>query len=397
MDYIIDTTVTDQSNPGHPLGAGGKNTRVFNVDNDQLSSTEEELRVASSLVQHSRRRADLNDNSAVVKENLMHADHNLKRANQRLDENYIEDVSEDKAFLDEFADQTVKSSVPHYIIDTVDYIGSLTPTTKAQVHIPLTLLTLTSLQRIHEDPGCVKMKKGLVSDDPKLFVMDTSASFPPETSLPPHLFYEAALNFLRLLKVIADNFTVQWFKEHCNFCLSRDEIGDRFNAVLAFDIEVRRKFFNTHTFFSQSTYLDRWKDMKINTSLANTSQQQNSSSSCYQPYPSRKPEGSAPAGSSNNGKPFRRSKGDQSTEHLLCIICGRLGHRASSCTHTHTAKNNPIVSMWAEKLVLKSSMAPICISFNIGCCNAPRHSADVVHVCSICGSKGHGANSKSCC
>jgi hypothetical protein len=85
-------------------------------------------------------------------------------------------------------------------------------------------------------------------NDPKLFVMDTSSGFPPESSLQPHSFYEAALNFIKLLSQVADDATVQCFTDHHDFCLSRDKFGDNFKSVLAFDVEIRRRFFNTHTF-----------------------------------------------------------------------------------------------------------------------------------------------------
>lgn len=446
---------TESPNPGHPEGAGGKDTRTFAHQREGLLSDEYASKVASSLARNNNKRVNLHDQDAVEAENTVRAERNLRRAHLRADEDHIEEVSDDEPFLNEEyspeKDHTAKPTIPSYILEAVDFIGSLTPTTKSilaaltakgqmptetnqaaasssggasdapvfteantrivdgevtafeiprvllnlarsKVHIPLTLLTLSSLRKIHEDPASVKMKKGLVTDDPKLFVMDTSSGFPPESSLPPHLFYEAASNFIRLLGLVADDATVKRFTDHRNFCLSRDEFGDNFDSILAFDVEIRRRFFNTHTFPSRVAYLDRWKNVLIKTSLA----QQGSSSSRYQPYPSRKPEYSSSAGTSNDGKPFRRSKGDQSSEHLLCVICGRLGHRASSCTHTHTTKNNPVVSMWTDKLVLKSSSAPICISFNIGKCSPTKHSGDIIHVCSICGSKSHGANSKSC-
>ncbi|KAG1888467.1 uncharacterized protein F5891DRAFT_182174 [Suillus fuscotomentosus] len=448
-------TSTESPNPGHPEGAGGKDTGTFIRQGEGLLSDEYASRIASSLAKNNHKRVNLHDPDAVEAENTARAERNLTRAHLRIDDNHIEDVSDDEPMLDEASspekDFTTKPTIPGYILEAVDFIGSLTPTTKSilaaltskgqapaavgsmeasssgaasdapvfteantrivdgevtafeiprvllnlvrsKVHIPLTLLTLSSLRKIHEDPASVKMKKGLVTDDPKLFVMDTSSGFPPESSLPPHLFYEAASNFIRLLGLVADDATVKRFTDHRDFCLSRDEFGDNFDSILAFDVEIRRRFFNTHTFPSRAAYLDRWKNVLIKTSLS----QQGSSSNRYQPYPSRKPEGFSSTSVSNDGKSFRRGKGEQSSEHLLCVICGRLGHRASSCTHMHTAKNAPVISMWTDKLILKSSSAPICISFNIGRCSPTKHSSDIVHVCSICGSKSHGANSKSC-
>ncbi|KAG1744211.1 hypothetical protein EDB19DRAFT_1827099 [Suillus lakei] len=94
---------------------------------------------------------------------------------------------------------------------------SLLNLAKAKVHIPLTLLMNTALRKMHEDPSCIKLKKGLVLSDPKMMVMDTSSGFPPETTLTADVFFEASSNFLSLLKLIADNDMVVRFTNHCQF------------------------------------------------------------------------------------------------------------------------------------------------------------------------------------
>ncbi|KAG1836804.1 hypothetical protein DFJ58DRAFT_734749 [Suillus subalutaceus] len=137
---------------------------------------------------------------------------------------------------------------------------------KAKIHVPLTLLTLAALQQIHLNPTCVKMKKGLILDDPKKSVMDTSI-FPAESTLPADRFYKAYSNFLKMMALIADEAMIEWFVEHRDFCLSRDEFSDNSNAVLNFDIEICWKFFNSQTFCDPDAYMQRWNKIKINTSL----------------------------------------------------------------------------------------------------------------------------------
>lgn len=269
---------------------------------------------------------------------------------------------------------------------------------KAKIHVPLTVLTPSALRRIHQEPSCIKMMKGLVLDDPKMSVMDAASSgFPPETSLPGDQFNEAFGNFIKLMRQIADPTVVQHFVDHRAFCTDRDDFSENYRAILAFDIEIHRKFFNTSTFLDKPTYLERWKEVKIDTKL--DVQTGSSSGTRYQPYPSKKPDSTSAGGGSSsndgNSKSFRKGKGVPS-DQLLCIMCGRLGHRASGCTHTHTSKNVAVISSWQGKLILKSSSAPICISFNIGRCQAPKHSSDVLHICSICGDASHGAASKTC-
>ncbi|KAG2336519.1 hypothetical protein BDR05DRAFT_1005772, partial [Suillus weaverae] len=138
---------------------------------------------------------------------------------------------------------------------------------KAKVHVPLTLLTNVSLCRIHEDPSCVKLKKGLVLEDPKLCVMDTSNGFPPKATLTADVFFEATNNFLKLLTLIIDNITVQRFTEHRQFCMSRDAFTSNFQAILNFNIETHRRFFNTHIFLDHNTYKEHWTEVKVDSCL----------------------------------------------------------------------------------------------------------------------------------
>ncbi|KAG1837227.1 hypothetical protein DFJ58DRAFT_734497 [Suillus subalutaceus] len=138
---------------------------------------------------------------------------------------------------------------------------------KAHIQVPLTLLTRASLWKIHADPSIIKMMKGLVLDNLELSVMDVSAGFLAETTLTGDKFYEAYRNFLKILKLIADDATVKCFKDHRDFCLLHDKFTDDFTSVLNFDIKTRRKFFNNQTFHHPDAYLQRWNKVKINTSL----------------------------------------------------------------------------------------------------------------------------------
>lgn len=275
---------------------------------------------------------------------------------------------------------------------------------RSKVHIPLTLLTTASIRRIHTDPSCVKMKKGLVMDDPKRSIMDTSSGFPVETSLLPGQFNEAYKNFMKLLAKVADKDIVQEFRTHRDFLTERDDFNDQFDIILAFDIEIRRKYFNTHTLLDESAYTQRWNEVKIDTKLARQEQAAASlggggGGGRYQPYPPHRND--TPSTSTNmttDGKPFRRGKGEYtSSDSLLCIICGRNGHKLNNCTHTQTVKGTATICAWIDgKIVIKSNNSVVCISFNLGRCPTPRHNSDVLHICSLCGSKTHHAAAKSC-
>ncbi|KAG2347930.1 hypothetical protein BDR05DRAFT_996259 [Suillus weaverae] len=89
---------------------------------------------------------------------------------------------------------------------------------KAKIHIPLTLLTYESIKKIHNDPSSVKLCKGLVLDDPKHSVLDTSG-FPPESSMLSADFNEAYDNFIALMELKATLEIISPFMEHRQFCL----------------------------------------------------------------------------------------------------------------------------------------------------------------------------------
>lgn len=292
--------------------------------------------------------------------------------------------------------------IPRVIIDLA----------KSHIHVPLTLLTPSAFEKIHTDPSCIKMRKGMILDDPKKLVLDASG-FPAETTLQPADFHEATENFMQLLEHIAGPAIIERFKRHRKFCLSRKPFVDNYEAILAFDIETRRMFFNTKGFLTEAAYERRWNDTitrisqkKADEASAAAIREANkvaalaarldgsSSNSRYHPYPAGKPkfEGSA---SSTDGKPFRKGKG-ASTDGPLCLLCGRTGHKASECTQTHTFKNEPVVCHWKDKILLKANSSIVCISFNIGKCNNTKHGPEFIHACSVCGSTSHHAAARSC-
>lgn len=282
----------------------------------------------------------------------------------------------------------------------------------SHIHVPLTLLTQSAFECIHTDPLCVKMHKGMILDDPRKLVLDASG-FPLETTLQPADFHKATENFMQLLEHVAGPTIIEQFKRHRRFCLSRKPFVDNYKAILAFNIEMRRLFFNTKGFLTEAAYECRWNDTiskiaqkKADDASANAIKETSkvtalvaklegsSNNTRYQPYPTSKPK-SEGSNTGPDGKPFWKGKG-ASTNGPLCLLCGRNGHKASECSQTHTSKNKPIVCHWKDKILLKSTSAIVCISFNIGKCTAPKHGPEFSHVCSICGSSSHHAASQSC-
>ncbi|KAG1855656.1 hypothetical protein DFJ58DRAFT_727467 [Suillus subalutaceus] len=165
--------------------------------------------------------------------------------------------------------------------------------TKVKVHIPLTVLTPLALRKIHQDPSCIKIMKGLVND-PKLSVMDaTSSGFSPVTSLLADQFNEAFGNFIKKETILV-------------------------KTIAPFLCSISRhaeSSFNTLTFMDRPAYLDQLERIKSipnwKTSLhllavliSNHTLLRNPTIPCQ--------EGAHPLNDSN-GKPFIRAKEHQLT------------------------------------------------------------------------------------
>ncbi|KAG0707159.1 hypothetical protein DFH29DRAFT_995217 [Suillus ampliporus] len=252
---------------------GGKDTSAYNQVRDMGHVTDIEASHLANLIGQKNKTVDTEDRAAVIEENLLWAEWNAARAQLRISPMFIEIPSDDEDFLDKpkSAPSTpfAQTAVGCRMMKAAAFLSTLSPTmrklmstlagdmtsnealaqavttmssataakakvftsantimatgmddlfeiscpllnlAKAKVHVPLMLLTNTSLHKIHEDPSCVKLKKGLVLEDPKLCVMDTSNGFPPKAYLTADVFYEALSNFLKLLALIADDVTVK--------------------------------------------------------------------------------------------------------------------------------------------------------------------------------------------
>ncbi|KAG1849350.1 hypothetical protein C8R48DRAFT_778593 [Suillus tomentosus] len=299
----------ESSNSGPPAGAGGKNMDVFNPTGESGQMTENEVaRLARFISQTSTSlNVNLDDHEAVVEENLWHFERNSAKARLQEDPNYIEVLSDDEDLLEEPMSEPstpfAQTAIGWKMTKAVAFLKTLTPTmrkiveritgedteksmqepsssssaevkiftsantilaqgTEGLFEIPRPLLNLAKA-KMHEDPSCVKLKKGLVLNDPKMIVMDTTSGFPPELTLTADIFFEVSSNFLKLLALVADDDMVLCFTNHRTFWMSRDEFTSNFSAVLRFDIETCRRFFNTSVFLDTNAYKEHWSEVKI--------------------------------------------------------------------------------------------------------------------------------------
>ncbi|KAG1724468.1 hypothetical protein EDB19DRAFT_1915514 [Suillus lakei] len=294
-------SITGTTNPGPPLGATGKDTRTLNPDQGRnLTDTDIEL-MTDTIGWKPKPCVDLSDRDAVddpdsieiVSEDeemldlpphtssSSHSDQNselmdeekiLKIAStlggltptmkQIMSSLVKKELTGRSSMVMDPVSQDVTSEAPVFTAGNMIHASAtssvyeipcpLIVLARSKIHVPLMLLTTASLRRIHADPSCMKMKKGLVMDDPKRTVMDMSVGFPVEMSLLPGQFNEAYTNFMKLLAIVVDKTIVQEFK------------------------------------IDESTYMQRWSKIKIDMRLVCQENQVSGnlgSSNRYQPYP----------------------------------------------------------------------------------------------------------------
>lgn len=250
-----------------------------------------------------------------------------------------------------FRDEDIK----YVTLDTFyDFPRVVLDLAKSKTYFPLTFLTYPGIKKLHagEDPS----------------------TFPLENTIDQIDFYQASSKFIDLMSIIACPSIVEWFKTHHEFCQSH--MG-RFRVVVAFDIETRRRFFNSQTLLSEEAYQKRWRALdsdifhkELSERIEETKAVLDKTDHRFHPY----------------------SKSQPGNAHSFCLICGRTGHIASECSDAYTVKEGAVVCEWNGTLVLKSTAKVVCILFNKGKCSREH---ERVHVCSICGSQGHDAT--SCC
>lgn len=106
----------------------------------------------------------------------------------------------------------------------------------------------------------------------------------------------------------------------------------------------------------------------------------------FEPYDRNKTSGSS------NSFPTGTSSGAQSGQ----CICGRFGHRGSTCTFSTTEKGSRVVACWKnERVVIIASGVEPCFQWNLRLdCKSNHRTSD--HFCSVCGSKDHTLSSRKC-
>ena len=272
--------------------------------------------------------------------------------------------------------------------------------------VPLTLpcITTAAFRYIHDNPTSIKTTKSAdgVSQSKEL-MLDMSAFGAPE-DISQSDWQDAWINRLEIIKRTSEKEIYKYFKAHKKFISQQEDFSEEFEAYKRFDIYFCRHYSNTRFKMNQQQYSSKVLEYKIKFPASSfttksfsttstfpasrTTSQTQRHSARYEPYDRSK----IPPVSSTSF-PKGTNSGSQTGQ---CLICGRFGHRGSTCTFPTTEKGSRVVAGWknGRVIIIASGIEP-CFQWNLRSeCKSNHRASD--HFCSVCGSKDHTLSSKKC-
>ena len=184
----------------------------------------------------------------------------------------------------------------------------------------------------------------------------------------------------------------------------QEDFSKEFEAYKRFDIYFCRHYSNTRFKMNQQQYSSKVLEFKVKFpaysfatksfsttstfSASRAASQTHRQSTRYDPY-----DQSKNPSASGTSFPKGTNLGAQMGQ---CLICGRFGHRGSTCTFPTTEKGSCVVACWKNRrvIVIASGIEP-CFQWNLRSeCKSNHRASD--HFCSVCGSKDHTLSSKKC-
>jgi hypothetical protein len=275
-----------------------------------------------------------------------------------------------------------------------------------QAKVPLTLpcITTAAFRYIHDNPTSIKtMKSADGVSQSKELMLDMSAFGAPE-DISQSDWQDAWINRLEIIKRTSEKEIYKYFKAHKKFISQQEDFSEEFEAYKRFDIYFCRHYSNTRFKMNQQQYSFKVLEYKVKfpassfaakpfstTSTVPGSQaasQTQLQSARYEPYDWNKIP-SAPSTSFPKGT-------NPSAQTGQYLICGRFGHRGSTCTFSTTEKGSHVVACWKNRrvILIVSGIEP-CFQWNLRSeCKSNHRASD--HFCSVCSSKDHTLFSKKC-
>jgi hypothetical protein len=254
---------------------------------------------------------------------------------------------------------------------------------KCKISPPLSLFTVTSLERLRERRNLSYKKVGTPGEFQNVRILVTD-DFPSDRDLKQTTWSLAYKTFLKWISSVAGPKVAQGWHQHYDTMVGDPDFEHYYKAYNDFDRETRSRFFAKPFLLDPTCQF--WNTLLTNKKLVhgredgNENRPSTRSSNRFNPYPSS---------TTSSGTSFRGSQSFQT----ICLRCGsRDGHRAYDCTASGitnrgrawvcTAKNNRVLRVIDGK--------PICIRYNLQTCSTstPTHA---LHVCSLCDDPNHGA------
>ena len=305
-------------------------------------------------------------------------------------------------------DQPASSSTTDYGFGTHPFIIQLA---QNKVHIPLSLFTTYSMNKLHKESTSIKQNVVYNSAGTKCHIMDLSL-FPDETKMDIADWHEAWNRYHTFVDTHYNTIGSKRWRDHYIFLSKQDNFRLNFPTILKFDIEQRTCYALDPKEYSEELYLRRFEAIKLELiqeeirtdreAIRNVgvNRPMGSRSHQFEPYDRDTNARRINRKDTGNQSSFREGKGGDtgSSQPPLCLCCKRPSHKFSDCTEEKTAAGVQTLARYlGNKLVLRASSTPLCITFQL---NSPRRTCKQnhpeQHICSFCGSAEHPACSRKC-
>jgi hypothetical protein len=311
---------------------------------------------------------------------------------------------------------TINQSFPNEYFNTVRF----------SVPIPLTAFSNDVLKQVNKTGKVETITKHIYADNSstvtKAIVLDP-AQFDDEERLPQSMYLECYANFLRFLKEpnVASYETVDLIEGHHHIMATHPHAADLWPAIMVMDIWYRRYILTTGKSHPTQDYQDElasldaaYKSVKvvrnanaINNVVAGAS---GTSASASIPPPPPPPPPSAPPTSGQGGRGRARGgrgRGQQpfqgGKDNKACLICGE-DHHFRGCSAEKNKKGKATFCVrdihGPSGIARRSNGTMVCSSWNLSAdggryTRCPNNHPES-HICSLCGSASHNANSGVC-
>ena len=263
-----------------------------------------------------------------------------------------------------------------------------------RLFIPLSMLTTAAIARIRFNED-LKFKKIPFGPAAGKYALDDTY-FPTEATLSDFDYMQAHRHWTDLIKATMQTAIYEGWKAHHEQMVGDEHLRTSARAWRKHDRNLRAQFMIRPYIIDPTSVIYNQQYERVRVNLLSDAFESTSTSRGEPPnhrYPV--PSSSAsfrPYDKDRERKSSSSFRNTREAQPVLCIRCGRWGHRASVCRNNDsTRSNHPIIVSWkVDKLVSKHGRH-ICILFNVrGNCSSTS-SSHPEHSCSLCGDLHHGA------